>query len=102
MPSPAVDQPALSHSSLVLSLAAAPDRCAAALAALQGRPDLELGTPSGRWVPAVLSSPDPLGACREIEALPGVEYLEVVFVSLAEARPAHPSGASGPTPESCH
>lgn len=83
--------PSLVHSSLVLSLAADAPTRAAALAALQSRSDLELGRVSGRWVPALLSSFDPLGACRDIEAIDGVEHVEVVFVTLPETANAAPS-----------
>ena len=76
----ATSEPGLS--SLIITLTALPGLRAAAIAALATHPDLELGAPSGRWVPAVLVSADPYGAFRELEAIPGVELVEVVFVEL--------------------
>lgn len=82
------DGPGLS--SLVITLAADSSERAVALAALAARPELELGEPAGAWVPAVLESATPLEVFRELEALPGVTLVEVVFVSLPEATtPAH-------------
>jgi hypothetical protein len=44
-------------------------------------------------VPAVLDSVDPYQAFRELEAIPGVSLVEVVFVALA-----HPSTAPAALP----
>ena len=76
----ATSEPGLS--SLIITLTALHVLRDSALAALAARPDLELGVPRGRWVPAVLVSADPYGAFRELEAIPGVELVEVVFVEL--------------------
>ena len=80
-----MDAPEPGLSSLIITLANTPTERAAALAALTARADLTLGEPGGNWVPAVLDSADPYGAFRELEALPGIVLVEVVFVEL----PAH-------------
>ena len=72
-------------SSLIITLSEQPADRSAALATLASRPDLELGESHGPWIPAVLSSADPYGAFRELEALPGVRLVEVVFVELPAA-----------------
>ena len=69
-------------SSLIITLTALPVLRDTGLAALAARPDLELGLPGGRWIPAVLSSAAPYDVFRELEAIPGVELVEVVFVEL--------------------
>lgn len=89
-------EPALS--SLVITLAPSPALRAAALHQLSQRPDLQLGQPGGCWVPAVLDSTDPYGAFRELEALPGVTLVEVVFVQLPESAAVHPAGESPALP----
>lgn len=77
-----MDAPEPGLSSLIITLSEAPSARAAALATLALRPDLTLGEPGGAWVPAVLDSADPYEAFREIEAIPGVTLVEVVFVEL--------------------
>lgn len=79
-----------SLSSLIITLADHPVLRAAALTALAARTDLQLGEPGGSWIPAVLESTDPRAAFREIENLPGVTLLEVVFVELSHP-PASPA-----------
>jgi hypothetical protein len=69
-------------SSLIFTLDESPSLRAAALAALAARPDLQLGEVSGPFVPAVLDAADPRAAFRDLEALPGVRLVEVVFVEL--------------------
>jgi hypothetical protein len=77
-------------SSLIVTLIALPDLRAAALAELGRHPGLELGEAHERWLPAVLSSDDPYADFRALEAIPGIELVEVVFVEL----PATASSAS--------
>jgi len=74
-------------SSLIITLAEEPALRAAALSALSTRPDLRLGEPGGAWLPAVLDATDPYGVFRELEALPGVVLVEVVFVEVASPSP---------------
>ena len=74
-------------SSLIITLAKKPALRASALAALSARPDLRLGEPGGAWVPAVLDSDDPYGVFRELEAIPGVTLVEVVFVEVPISAP---------------
>lgn len=76
----ATTEPGLS--SLVITLTELPELRAAALRELARRPELELGELRAPWLPAVLTSADPYGAFRELEAIPGVELVEVVFVEL--------------------
>ena len=69
-------------SSLIFTLAADPALRERALASLRLRPDLELGELADRWLPAALTSADPHDVFREFEAIPGIEFVEVVFVEL--------------------
>lgn len=69
-------------SSLIITLTHLPELQTRALAILSGRTDLELGVLGGHWLPAALTSTDPQNAFRELEAIPGVEFVEVVFVEL--------------------
>lgn len=77
-----MDAPEPGLSSLIITLADTPSERATTLSTLARRADLTLGEPGGAWVPAVLNSTDPHGAFREIEATPGVQLVEVVFVEL--------------------
>jgi len=70
-------------SSLIVTLSDNPLLRASALASLAVRADLQLGEPGGSWVPAVLESSDPRAVFSEIETLPGVVLVEVVFVELS-------------------
>ena len=72
-----------SVSSLVLTLCADPTTRAQALDALRARTDVELGPASGAWIPAVLESNDPRGAIEALQALPGIEFVDVVFVEVS-------------------
>ncbi len=79
-------------SSLIITLSDAPADRSAALSALASRADLELGELRSPWLPAVLASADPYGVFRDLEAIPGVRLVEVVFVELP---------ASAPSPAPC-
>lgn len=79
-------EPALS--SLIITLAEDPALRASALARLSAHPGLRLGELGGSWLPAVLDSDDPYGAFRQLEAIPGVTLVEVVFVELPSSTPA--------------
>lgn len=74
-------------SSLIFTLTADPALREQALAALHLRPDLEFGKLAGRWLPAALTAADPYDAFREFEAIPGIEFVEVVFVELTAPGP---------------
>ncbi len=82
-----------SLSSLIITLADHPGLRATALTALAARTDLQLGEPGGAWLPAVLDATDARAAFREIEAIPGVVLVEVVFVELS-----HPTAAPADLP----
>ncbi len=69
-------------SSLIITLSKLPELRAAGLLQLSRNPGLDLGLAQEHWLPAVLTSDDPYGAFRAIEAVPGVELVEVVFVEL--------------------
>lgn len=75
-------------SSLIFTLTPLEELRAAALRTLAARSDLELGEPGGCWLPAVLCAADPYAAFRELESIPGVELVEVVFVELPSETPA--------------
>ena len=81
-----ITEPGLS--SLIITLSEQPAERSAALAALAARADLELGEARGPWLPAVLASADPYGAFRDLEAIPGVRLVEVVFVELPASGPS--------------
>jgi hypothetical protein len=74
-------------SSLIFTLAADPELRERALDALHLRPDLELGRLAGCWLPAALTAADPHDVFREFEAIPGIEFVEVVFVELTAPGP---------------
>lgn len=88
-----MESPEPSLSSLIITLAEEPALRASALAALSARPDLRLGEPGGSWLPAVLDAADPYGVFRELEAVPGVTLVEIVFVELPAAATAAPVAA---------
>lgn len=77
-----MDAPEPGLSSLIITLTALPALRGAAMVRLIARSDLTLGEPGGNWVPAVLTNDDPCEAFRELESIPGVELVEVVFVEL--------------------
>jgi len=58
------------------------------LEALQHHPCLTVGEPNQRWVPVALEHEDARPVHRWIEALPGVDLVDVVFVGL----PTEPDG----------
>ena len=80
-------------SSLIITLSRLPELRAAALKQLEQYPALQLGELREQWLPAVLSADDPYGAFRDLEAIPGVELVEVVFVELANAAPGRETSA---------
>lgn len=84
-------------SSLILTLTEQPAQRAAALAALGRRTDLQIGELGGAWLPAVLDSADPYGAFRDLEAIPGVTLVEVVFVELPAAPNPRNDQAAAPS-----
>lgn len=71
-------------SSLIITLSRLPELRAAALSQLAQFTALELGELKEQWLPAVLTAADPYGAFRDLEAIPGVELVEVVFVELPQ------------------
>ena len=79
----------MSVSGLVITLSESPSERAWALAGLRSRSDLQLGELSERWLPVVLEKSDDESAeavFREISLLPGVEYVDVVFVQFEDGR----------------
>lgn len=90
-------EPALSSLIFTVSLAEGPR--AAAFAALARFPGLTLGERQGRWVPGVLEAMEPEQAFRALEAVPGVDLVEVVYVEVSAptsefASPAVPARAA--------
>ncbi len=69
-------------SSLIITLSRLPELRTTALHQLSQYPALELGELREQWLPAVLTADDAYGAFRDLEAIPGVELVEVVFVEL--------------------
>ncbi len=82
-----MEAPESGLSSLIFTLAADPALRERALAALRLRPGLELGELAGRWLPVALTAADPYDAFREFEGIPGIEFVEVVFVELTAPGP---------------
>ena len=82
-------------SSIIITLTRLPELRTTALSQLAAYPELDLGELREQWLPAVLTADDPYGAFRDLEAIPGVELVEVVFVELATAStdvlPAQPT-----------
>ncbi len=77
--------PAPGLSSLIITLSRVPELRETALRQLSHYKALELGELREQWLPAVLSAADAYGAFRNLEAIPGVELVEVVFVELPTA-----------------
>jgi hypothetical protein len=73
-------------SGLILRLSEGPAG-AAGFAALQSCPELTLGERAGCWLPAALSARD-VAHSREVHdrltTLPGVEFVDVVYVNFEE------------------
>ncbi|MCS6278074.1 MAG: hypothetical protein H2171_12215 [Opitutus sp.] len=84
-PMDATETPAPGLSSLIITLSGLPELRVSALRQLSQYAALELGELRGPWLPAVLSAEDAYGAFRDLEAIPGVELVEVVFVELPTA-----------------
>lgn len=81
-------------SSLIFTLAETDARKGQALQALGRFPGLTLGEPQGRWVPGVLEADVPQDAFRHLEALPGIELVEVVYVQVKPPADAASPGES--------
>jgi hypothetical protein len=81
----ATETPAPGLSSLIITLSGLPELRVSALRQLSQYAALELGELRGPWLPAVLAADDAYGAFRDLEAIPGVELVEVVFVELPTA-----------------
>ena len=79
----ATTEPGLS--SLIITLAGPAELRSTALGTLKAYAGLELGELRDPWLPAVLTAGDPYQAFRELESIPGVELVEVVFVELPTA-----------------
>jgi hypothetical protein len=71
-------------SSLVLTLTEEPALRAMTLQALARIPGLELEERGGPWVAAVLDSSDPEAVIDGFGHLPGIRFVEVIFVEVAE------------------
>ena len=78
-------------SGLLLTLNASPDQQARAVSALQSRPDVLVGTASGRWLPVAIEAEDDTASRTThdwLATLPGVEFVDVVHVSFETDVPA--------------
>ena len=74
---------------LVLTLKQPAEHSEAVLKALQARGDLTLGPVDQFWVPVASCTHDPRLLHRELESLPGVTQVDVVFVEMSEAPGRH-------------
>lgn len=78
----------MSVSGLVITLSEEPSARDRALESLEAYPGIERGQLSDRWLPVVVERPDDESGeavFREISLLPGVEYVDVVFVHFENA-----------------
>ncbi len=73
-------------SSLVLTLTEEPALRALTLKELARIPGLELEERGGPWVAAVLDSADPEAVIDGFGRLPGIRFVEVIFVEVTEPR----------------
>lgn len=69
---------------LVLTLCACAHKRAQAMEALSRIEGLELGEPQGPWVAACVQTPEPMELHRRLEAIEGIELVDVAFVELGE------------------
>lgn len=65
---------------LVLHLGAEPGLLESILRALERIAGCEAGRANGRWLPVAVESTNPPAVQKQIEAIPGVERCEVVFI----------------------
>lgn len=89
---------AITTCGLVLHLGAEPELEGLVALALQAMGGCEVGRASGPWLPVAVETTDAPATQRAIEAIPGVERCEVVFIGSE-------SGLASPAPHSpyyCH
>jgi hypothetical protein len=65
---------------LVLHLSEGPGLLESVRLALQAVGGCEAGEANGRWLPVAVETADPLSLQAQLEAIPGVERCEVVFI----------------------
>ena len=73
-----------SISSLVLTLTEEPGLRAETLHALRMIPGLDLDDQGAPWIAVVLDSSEPERVVESFEALPGIRFVEVIFVEVTE------------------
>jgi len=71
-------------SGLVLTLSIDPELAASAIEALQTHPELELGEMADRWIPVTVCSGNTKAIHRWLEETPGIEMVDVAFVSTEQ------------------
>jgi hypothetical protein len=75
---------------LLLTLSTDPALAAAARTRIAGRPEVVLGSAQDRWQPLAADTPDVKAAHdfhEWLEALPGVEQVDVIYVGFDEPSP---------------
>ncbi len=75
---------------LLLTLSPDPEIADAALARISTRPEVSLGDAQDRWQPIAVDTPDVRAAHdfhEWLEALPGVEQVDVIYVGFDETLP---------------
>ena len=78
-------EPATTIVGLVITLKARASESEAVVRTLAAHPELALGDTDSFWIAAAATTPDPRRLHRELEALPGVAQVDVVFVELSDA-----------------
>ena len=69
---------------LVITLRRPAQESASVLSILRQREDLTLGDVAGFWISVACCTTDPRQLHRDLEALPGVAQVDVIFVEMAD------------------
>lgn len=79
---------------LLVKLSMDPRLADAALARISERPEVMLGDARERWQPLVVDSPDVRTSHdfhEWLEAMPGIEHVDVIYVGFDEPTPTEPA-----------
>ena len=94
---PSQDQP-VTISGLVVSLTGSDSLRRQAIAAIEAHSELTTGECQQEWLSVVLESPTPKQIHRWLDTLPGVGYVDVVFVSIDSEDSAEQPATQSATP----
>ena len=79
---------------LLLTLSSDPILAGSACAHIASRAEVSMGNPQDRWQPLAVDAPDVKAAHdfhEWLEALPGVEQVDVIYVGFDEPSPTEPA-----------